>query len=58
MAPTYDYNCKKCNTTIEIKRSVSELSTEVICECGEARVRVWTAPPVKFTGNGFYSTDN
>lgn len=55
---TYDYECKKCNNTIEIQRSMSEQATEVICECGETRTRVWTAPPIKFNASGFYSTDN
>ena len=32
--PTYEYECKKCNEIIEVKRSMTEEPlTE--CECGE-----------------------
>ena len=52
--PTYEYKCNLCGGTQEVQRAYGD-STEPIC-CQSTMSRVWSAPAVKFTGTGFYST--
>jgi putative FmdB family regulatory protein len=52
--PRYDYKCDQCGGTQEIERSFGD-NTEPIC-CQTTMIRVWSATPVHFKGDGFYST--
>jgi putative FmdB family regulatory protein len=54
---TYDYKCDKCNTTHSVERSMAEQEVLPICtSCQNNMTRVWSAVPVKFNADGFYST--
>lgn len=54
---TYEYECPGDGQVITITRAMSEPEDEYECPiCYSALRRVYTAPPVKFNGSGFYST--
>lgn len=53
---TYEYECPGGERVI-IERSIHEAESNYMCSvCGGKMIRVYTAPPVKFNGTGFYST--
>ena len=53
----YDYECPGEGEKVTIERSIHEAESEFMCStCGAKMVRIYTAPPVKFNGSGFYST--
>lgn len=54
---TYDYKCDKCGATQSVERSMAAPEVLPICTaCQSHMIRVWSAPPVKFNADGFYST--
>jgi putative FmdB family regulatory protein len=54
---TYEYECPGDGEIVIIERPMSEPESDYACgTCGAKLRRVWTAPPVKFNGTGFYST--
>jgi putative FmdB family regulatory protein len=54
----YQYKCK-CGSELEIERSIhAEESAPICMDCHESMSRVWNAPPITFSGSGFYTTDN
>ena len=54
---TYEYECPGDGQIITITRSMTAPEGEYDCPVCEAPLRrVYTAPPVKFNGTGFYST--
>ena len=54
---TYEYECPGDGEIVIIERPMSEPESDYVCgTCGAKLRRVWTAPPVKFNGTGFYST--
>jgi putative FmdB family regulatory protein len=54
---SYDYECAGDGEIITIERGMTEPEQEYACSiCGSKLKRVYTAPPVKFNGTGFYST--
>ena len=54
---SYDYNCTADGFTLTIQRGMTEDEIIPMCDtCNEPMVRVYSAPPVKFNGSGFYST--
>jgi len=56
--PIYEYQCSRCSSRFEMKRSFSE-NTPVSCpQCGGEAQRIFSSLPVIFKGSGFYSTDN
>jgi putative FmdB family regulatory protein len=55
--PAYEYKCNKCGIQYEVERSIHTEASDPIC-CDTAMSRVYYAPPVKFNGTGYYSTDN
>jgi len=55
--PKYDYRCITCGGQQEVERSIHAEADNPVC-CGEIMTRIYTAPPVRFEGAGFYSTDN
>jgi len=50
--PYYDFECRVCRIVIETNDSAPPSCTS----CGNAMVRIWSAPAVQFKGSGFYST--
>lgn len=56
---TYEYICKADGHTVKIIRGMTEKEILPYCDkCNEPMNRVFNAPPIKFNGTGFYSTDN
>jgi putative FmdB family regulatory protein len=53
----YDYKCNVCGGQQEIERSIHAEADSPIC-CQQSMTRLYSAPPVKFNGTGYYSTDN
>jgi putative FmdB family regulatory protein len=57
--PTYDYKCSTCETSATLITGIHEkLSIPICSHCKAEMVRDYGSPSVKFTGSGFYSTDN
>ena len=54
----YQYKCNACNTELEVERGINEEERYPTCiDCHSTMSRVWTAPPITFSGKGFYTTD-
>jgi predicted nucleic acid-binding Zn ribbon protein len=54
---TYEYKCSIDGSVITITRGMTEDEIIPYCdECNEPMGRLYSAPPVKFNGTGFYST--
>jgi putative FmdB family regulatory protein len=59
--PIYEYECEMCHSHIELHQPVKEHEAPVVCpscNCEHTMKRVYSASPVIFRGNGFYSTDS
>ena len=57
--PRYEYTCPGDGEVIIIERSIHDDDPGYDCPiCGTDLERVYEAPPVRFEGVGFYSTDN
>lgn len=47
MSPRYDYNCTKCDVTIEVMKSMSEASSDEFCgKCNLQLQKVISAPRI------------
>lgn len=54
---TYEYTCNSDGFNTTINRGMTEQEILPYCDkCNEPMTRVYTAPPVKFNAEGFYST--
>jgi predicted nucleic acid-binding Zn ribbon protein len=54
---SYEYACKADGSTQTIQRGMTEDEIIPYCDiCNDLMARVYSAPPVKFNGSGFYST--
>ena len=54
---SYEYKCEEDDTRITIVRGMTDEEIIPYCDtCNQPTVRVYSAPPVKFNGGGFYST--
>ena len=54
---TYEYACGEDFSTQTIQRGMTDDEIIPLCDlCNRPMSRVYTAPPVKFNGTGFYST--
>lgn len=54
---SYEYKCSADNQLVTISRGMTEDEIIPYCDtCNEPMSRVYSAPPVKFNGTGFYST--
>jgi putative FmdB family regulatory protein len=55
----YDYKCETCKSELTIERSIHAEANAPICfDCHTPMDRVYGVGGIKFTGSGFYSTDN
>lgn len=53
----YDYRCNKCGEVFEVEHGMME-HPEVACpSCGAEASKVFNASGIKFSGSGFYNTD-
>ena len=54
---SYEYKCEADGSTQTIQRGMTEDEIIPYCDtCNNEMTRVYSAPPVKFNGSGFYST--
>lgn len=54
---SYDYKCDNDSEVVTIIRGMTEDEIIPYCDkCNEPMSRLYSAPPVKFNGSGFYST--
>jgi putative FmdB family regulatory protein len=57
--PTYEYACSNCDTTHEIKQSMSDATLTVCPDCGQSTLRkLFGNVGVVFKGAGFYRNDS
>jgi putative FmdB family regulatory protein len=56
--PIYEYECEKCHSRFEVKRSFGEDGSAKCPECRGKACRVFTSVPIIFKGSGFYVTDH
>jgi putative FmdB family regulatory protein len=56
--PLYDYQCRSCKKTIEVRHGFKETFDDACAECGGEMARVFTPAPILFKGSGFYLTDS
>ena len=56
--PLYDYKCRACGKTFEIRHGFNERHETPCQACGSALARVYNPAPIVFKGSGFYVTDS
>jgi predicted nucleic acid-binding Zn ribbon protein len=57
LVASYEYKCNNDSEVVTIIRGMTEDEIIPYCDaCNEPMVRLYSAPPVKFNGTGFYST--
>jgi len=57
LVASYDYKCDVDSEVVTIIRGMTEDEIIPYCDvCNEPMSRLYSAPPVKFNGTGFYST--
>jgi putative FmdB family regulatory protein len=56
--PLYDYQCRTCRTTTEVRHGSREVHEGVCPSCGGELARVFTPAAIAFKGSGFYITDS
>lgn len=54
--PRYDYRCVSCGQVVEVTKTFAAPDPTRHERCGGTLRRVFSAPAVKFRGDGFYST--
>jgi putative FmdB family regulatory protein len=55
--PTYEYECRACKRTHEVRHGIND-PAPLTCEvCGGDLRRIFYPPGLVFKGTGFYSTD-
>lgn len=56
--PSYEYQCKECETSLTENRSISAPEPEHNCDsCGKRMIKVYSIGNPVFKGSGFYRTD-
>jgi putative FmdB family regulatory protein len=53
----YDYRCKKCGETFEVRQKFSDAPLTVHEGCGGDLQKLVSAPALQFKGSGWYVTD-
>jgi predicted nucleic acid-binding Zn ribbon protein len=57
LVASYEYKCNADSEVVTIIRGMTEDEIIPYCDkCNEPMSRLYSAPPVKFNGTGFYST--
>jgi predicted nucleic acid-binding Zn ribbon protein len=57
LVASYEYKCDADSEIVTIIRGMTEDEIIPYCDvCNEPMSRLYSAPPVKFNGSGFYST--
>ena len=56
--PSYQYECKDCQTKLTVSRGISEDDPGYQCDtCKKDMIKVYSIGAVTFNGSGFYSKD-
>src|SRR2546425_12891945 len=55
--PTYEYECRKCRRTFEVRQRISEPALTVCDVCGGEVRRLLSSAPFILKGEGWYVTD-
>src|SRR5947207_45794 len=55
--PLYDYHCKLCGKTFEVRQKFADELLQKHEGCGGDVERLISAPALQFKGSGFYITD-
>ncbi|HEY1339970.1 MAG TPA: FmdB family zinc ribbon protein [Bryobacteraceae bacterium] len=55
--PLYEYNCRRCGKTFEVRQKFSDEPLTVHEECGGEVERLISPPALQFKGSGWYVTD-
>jgi putative FmdB family regulatory protein len=55
--PLYEYKCRRCGKTFEVRQKFADDPLKVHTECGGQVARVISAPALVFKGTGWYVTD-
>ena len=56
--PVYDFQCHKCNSSVEMHMGYDSTHAPVCNECGGTMSKNFTPPAIIFRGGGFYKTDH
>lgn len=56
--PIYEYQCKKCEETVEILQKVDEEPLQKCEKCGGSLSKLVTSSTFHLYGPGFHTTDN
>lgn len=56
--PLYEYKCRSCNTTEDVRHGFKEEYDGKCKACGGEMARVYTPTGIVFKGSGFYLTDS
>lgn len=55
--PLYEYYCKQCHETFEVRQKFSDDPLRVHADCGGPVERLLSPPALQFKGTGWYVTD-
>jgi putative FmdB family regulatory protein len=55
--PLYDYHCKRCGETFEVRQKFADETLVTHEGCGGEVERLISAPALQFKGSGWYITD-
>ena len=55
--PLYEYRCKSCGATFEVRQKFSDAPLSIHPECGGEAERLISVPALQFKGTGWYVTD-
>jgi putative FmdB family regulatory protein len=56
--PTYDYKCKACRHSFEVRKAFHEDPSAVCPVCGQEAQKMFVPVPIVFKGSGFYVNDH
>ena len=56
--PLYEYQCRNCRRTAEVRHGFKETYEAPCAECGGEMARVFSPAGIVFKGSGFYLTDS
>jgi putative FmdB family regulatory protein len=56
--PLYEYQCRECRKTAEVRHGFKETFDEKCEACGGEMARVYSPAGIVFKGSGFYLTDS
>jgi putative FmdB family regulatory protein len=55
--PIYEYQCRRCHQTFEVRQKFSDAPLAVHPDCGGEVERLLSPPALQFKGSGWYVTD-